>query len=393
MDIFQKCANFVEADRVKEEGLYPYFRPIASAEDTEVIIEGKRVLMFGSNNYLGLTVHPKVKEAAKRAIEKYGTGTCGSRFLNGTLEIHLELERKLADFMKKERALVFSTGYQTNLGTISALAGKDDVVITDKWDHASIIDGTRLSLGEIRRFKHNDMADLERVLRSIPDNKGKLIVVDGLFSMEGDIADLPGIVELAKKYDARLMVDDAHAIGVLGPNGRGTAEHYGLEDEVDLVMGTFSKSFASLGGFIAGKEYVVNFIQHFARSLIFSASMPPANVAAVSAALDIIISEPERRKRLWDNTKRMLEGLRSMGYDTGLSETPVIPVIIGDDMKTFMFWRALLDNGVYVNPVISPAVPPGRQLLRISMMATHTDEQIDRALEIFEKLGKKFEIL
>ncbi len=393
MDIFQKCANFVEADRVKEEGLYPYFRPIASAEDTEVIIEGKRVLMFGSNNYLGLTVHPKVKEAAKKAIEKYGTGTCGSRFLNGTLEIHLELERKLADFMKKERALVFSTGYQTNLGTISALAGKDDVVITDKWDHASIIDGTRLSLGEIRRFKHNDMADLERVLRSIPDNKGKLIVVDGLFSMEGDIADLPGIVELAKKYDARLMVDDAHAIGVLGPNGRGTAEHYGLEDEVDLVMGTFSKSFASLGGFIAGKEYVVNFIQHFARSLIFSASMPPANVAAVSAALDIIISEPERRKRLWDNTKRMLEGLRSMGYDTGLSETPVIPVIIGDDMKTFMFWRALLDNGVYVNPVISPAVPPGRQLLRISMMATHTDEQIDRALEIFEKLGKKFEIL
>ncbi len=393
MDIFQKCANFVEADKVKEEGLYPYFRPIASAEDTEVIIEGKKVLMFGSNNYLGLTVHPKVKEAAIKAIEKYGTGTCGSRFLNGTLEIHLELERKLADFMKKERALVFSTGYQTNLGTISALAGKDDVVITDKWDHASIIDGTRLSLGEIRRFKHNDMADLERVLKSIPDNKGKLIVVDGLFSMEGDIADLPGIVELAKKYGARLMVDDAHAIGVLGPNGRGTAEHYGLEDEVDLVMGTFSKSFASLGGFIAGKEYVVNFIQHFARSLIFSASMPPANVAAVSAALDIIINEPERRQRLWDNTKKMLEGLRGMGYDTGLSETPVIPVIIGDDMKTFMFWRALLDNGVYVNPVISPAVPPGRQLLRISMMATHTDEQIDRALEIFEKLGKKFGII
>ncbi len=393
MDIFQKCANFVEADKVKEEGLYPYFRPIASAEDTEVIIEGKKVLMFGSNNYLGLTVHPKVKEAAIKAIEKYGTGTCGSRFLNGTLEIHLELERKLARFMKKERALVFSTGYQTNLGTISALAGKDDVVITDKWDHASIIDGTRLSLGEIRRFKHNDMADLERVLKSIPDNKGKLIVVDGLFSMEGDIADLPGIVELAKKYGARLMVDDAHAIGVLGPNGRGTAEHYGLEDEVDLVMGTFSKSFASLGGFIAGKEYVVNFIQHFARSLIFSASMPPANVAAVSAALDIIINEPERRQRLWDNTKRMLEGLRGMGYDTGLSETPVIPVIIGDDMKTFMFWRALLDNGVYVNPVISPAVPPGRQLLRISMMATHTDEQIDRALEIFEKLGKKFGII
>lgn len=393
MDIFEKCAKFVEADEVKEQGLYPYFRPIASAEDTEVTIEGKRVLMFGSNNYLGLTVHPKVKEAAQKAIEKYGTGTCGSRFLNGTLEIHLELERKLADFMKKERALVFSTGYQTNLGTISALAGKEDVIITDKWDHASIIDGTRLSFGEIRRFKHNDMNDLERVLKSIPENKGKLIVVDGLFSMEGDIADLPGIVELAKKYGARVMVDDAHAIGVLGKNGRGTAEHYGLEDEVDLVMGTFSKSFASLGGFIAGKEYVINFIQHFARSLIFSASMPPANVAAVSAALDIIKNEPERRQKLWDNTKRMLDGLRGMGYDTGLSETPVIPVIIGDDMKTFMFWRALLDNGVYVNPVISPAVPPGRQLLRISMMATHTDEQIDRALEVFEKLGKKFEVI
>lgn len=393
MDIFDKCARFVEADKVKEEGLYPYFRPIASAEDTEVIIEGKKVLMFGSNNYLGLTVHPEVKEAAQKAIEKYGTGTCGSRFLNGTLEIHLELERKLADFMKKERALVFSTGYQTNLGTISALASKEDVIITDKWDHASIIDGTRLSFGEIRRFKHNDMKDLERVLKSVPDNKGKLIVIDGLFSMEGDIADLPGIVELAKKYDARVMVDDAHAIGVLGENGRGTAEHYGLEDEVDLVMGTFSKSIASLGGFIAGKEYVINYIQHFARSLIFSASMPPANVAAVSAALDIIINEPERRQKLWDNTHRMLNGLKSMGYDTGLSQTPVIPVIVGDDMKTFMFWRELLDNGVYVNPVISPAVPPGRQLLRISMMATHTEEQIDRALEIFEKLGKKYGVI
>ncbi len=393
MDIFDKCAKFVEADKVKEEGLYPYFRPIASAEDTEVIIEGKKVLMFGSNNYLGLTVHPKVKEAAQKAIEKYGTGTCGSRFLNGTLEIHLELERKLADFMKKERALVFSTGYQTNLGTISALASKEDVIITDKWDHASIIDGTRLSFGEIRRFKHNDMKDLERVLKSIPENKGKLIVIDGLFSMEGDIADLPGIVELAQKYGSRVMVDDAHAIGVLGENGRGTAEYYGLEDEVDLVMGTFSKSFASLGGFIAGEEYVINYIQHFARSLIFSASMPPANVAAVSAALDIIINEPERRQRLWDNTHRMLNGLKEMGYDTGLSKTPVIPVIIGDDMKTFIFWRELLDNGVYVNPVISPAVPPGRQLLRISMMATHTEEQIDRALEIFEKLGKKYGVI
>ncbi len=393
MDIFDKCVRFVEADKVKEEGLYPYFRPIASAEDTEVIIEGKKVLMFGSNNYLGLTVHPKVKEAAQKAIEKYGTGTCGSRFLNGTLEIHLELERKLANFMKKERALVFSTGYQTNLGTISALASKEDVIVTDKWDHASIIDGTRLSFGEIRRFKHNDMKDLERVLKSIPENKGKLIVIDGLFSMEGDIADLPGIVDLGKKYGARVMVDDAHAIGVLGKNGRGTAEHYGLEDEVDLVMGTFSKSFASLGGFIAGKEYVINYIQHFARSLIFSASMPPANVAAVSAALDIIINEPERRQRLWDNTYRMLNGLKEMGYDTGLSQTPVIPVIIGDDMKTFMFWRELLDNGVYVNPVISPAVPPGRQLLRISMMATHTEEQIDRSLEIFEKLGKKYGVI
>jgi 8-amino-7-oxononanoate synthase len=393
LDIFEKANHFTEHRKVQEMGLYPYFRPVSSAEDTEVIIEGKRVIMLGSNNYLGLTTHPKVKEAALRAIEEYGTSSCGSRFLNGTLSLHLRLEEKLAAFIKKERALVFSTGFQTNLGTISALVGKDDVVILDKWNHASIVDGARLSFGEIRRFRHNDMEDLERVLKEVPSEKGKLIVVDGLFSMEGDLANLPGIVELAKKYNARLMVDDAHAIGVMGANGRGTPEHFGVEKDVDLVMGTFSKSFASLGGFIAGPAHVIEYIQHHARSLIFSASMPPPNIATVEAALEIIQNEPERRERLWENTGYMRQGLKHLGFDTGLSETPVIPVVIGDDMLTFRFWRELFDEGVYTNPVISPAVPPGRALLRTSMMATHTREQLDRALSAFEKVGRRLGIL
>lgn len=393
MDIFVKVNNFTEHHRVQQLGLYPYFRPVASAEDTEVIIEGKKVIMLGSNNYLGLTTHPKVKEAALKALNEYGTSSCGSRFLNGTLNLHLRLEEKLADFMRKERALVFSTGFQTNLGAISALVGKEDVVILDKWDHASIVDGARLSYGEIRRFRHNDMNDLERVLSEIPDDRGKLIVVDGMFSMEGDLADLPGIVALSKKYGSKLMVDDAHAIGVMGPNGRGTTEHFGLDDQVDLIMGTFSKSFASLGGFIAGPEAVIDYIQHHARALIFSASMPPANIAAVEAALEIIKSEPERREKLWENTRRMRKGLQELGYDTGLSVTPVIPVVVGDDMLTFQFWRGLFDEGVYTNPVISPAVPPGRALLRTSMMATHTKEQIDLALAAFQKVGRKLGIL
>jgi len=393
MDIFGKCYLFKEHEEVKAMGLYPYFRRVESAEDTEVVIEGKRVIMLGSNNYLGLTTHPKVKEAAIRAIERYGTSSCGSRFLNGTLDLHERLERKLADFMKKEAALVFSTGFQTNLGVISSLVGREDVVVIDKWDHASIVDGARLSLGEVKRFKHNDLSDLERILKECRGYKGVLIVVDGVFSMEGDIVDLPGIVEMAKKYKARVMVDDAHAIGVLGENGRGTAEYFGLEDEVDLVMGTFSKSFASLGGFIAGERSVIEYIKHHARALIFSASMPPSAIAAVEAALEVIQSEPERREKLWKNTKKMKRGLEELGYDTGLSKTPVVPVIVGEDLVTFRFWRELLDEGVYTNPVISPAVPQGRAMLRTSLMATHTDEQLDRALSIFEKVGKKFGLI
>jgi len=389
MDLFAKCEAFVEARQAKALGYYPYFKPVATAEDTEVVIEGRRVLMLGSNNYLGLTTHPKVVKAAIEAVKKYGTSSCGSRFLNGTLTLHRELEERLAAFLKREAALVFSTGFQTNLGTISALVGKGDVVICDKWDHASIFDGARLAYGEMRRFRHNDMDDLERVLRDCPEGAGKLIVVDGLFSMEGDLAPLPRIVELAQKYGARLMVDDAHALGVLGEHGRGTAEHFGVEDKVDLVMGTFSKSFASLGGVIAGDAYVIEYIQHHARSMIFSASMPPAAVAAVLAALDVIETEPERRKQLWKNTRKMLKGLKELGFDTGRSETPVIPIVIGDMMKALEMWRKLFENGVYVNVVLPPAVPQGRALLRTSYMATHTEEQLDFALDVFEKVGKE----
>ncbi len=389
MDLFAKCEAFVEARQAKALGYYPYFKPVATAEDTEVVIEGRRVLMLGSNNYLGLTTHPKVVKAAIEAVKKYGTSSCGSRFLNGTLTLHRELEERLAAFLKREAALVFSTGFQTNLGTISALVGKGDVVICDKWDHASIFDGARLAYGEMRRFRHNDMDDLERVLRDCPEGAGKLIVVDGLFSMEGDLAPLPRIVELAQKYGARLMVDDAHALGVLGEHGRGTAEHFGVEDKVDLIMGTFSKSFASLGGVIAGDAYVIEYIQHHARSMIFSASMPPAAVAAVLAALDVIETEPERRKQLWKNTRKMLKGLKELGFDTGRSETPVIPIVVGDMMKALEMWRKLFENGVYVNVVLPPAVPQGRALLRTSYMATHTDKQLDFALDVFEKVGKE----
>ncbi len=389
MDLFAKCEAFVEARQAKELGYYPYFKPVATAEDTEVIIEGRRVLMLGSNNYLGLTTHPKVVQAAIEAVKRYGTSSCGSRFLNGTLELHRQLEERLAAFLKREAALVFSTGFQTNLGTISALVGKGDVVICDKWDHASIFDGARLAYGEMRRFRHNDTEDLERVLRECPKEAGKLIVVDGLFSMEGDLAPLPEIVELAQKYGARVMVDDAHALGVMGEHGRGTAEHFGIEDQVDLVMGTFSKSFASLGGVIAGDAYVIEYIQHHARSMIFSASMPPAAVAAVLAALDVIENEPERRRQLWRNTHKMLKGLRELGFDTGHSETPVIPIVVGDMFKALEMWRRLFESGVYTNVVLPPAVPPGRALLRTSYMATHTEKQLDFALSVFEKVGRE----
>ena len=386
-DLFEKCNKFTKAKELMSVGIYPYFRVIESAQDPEVIMNGRRMIMVGSNNYLGLTNHPAVKEAAIEAVKKYGSGCAGSRFLNGTLDIHVKLEEKLARFIRKEAALVFSTGFQVNLGVISALIGKDDVVIIDKMDHASIIDGCRLSYGEVKKFRHNDMADLERVLQQNAD-RSKLIVVDGVFSMEGDIVNLPEVVELAKKYGARLMVDDAHGIGVLGKTGRGTAEHFGLEDEVDIIMGTYSKSLASIGGFIAGSEKVVHYIKHFARTLIFSASPPPASVAAVSAALDIIDNEPDRIEMLWKNTRKMLAGFKSLGFRIGPSETPIIPVIVGENEKAFTMGMMLQEEGVFANVAVSPAVPEGKALIRTSYMATHTGEQMDRVLSAFEKTGK-----
>ena len=347
MDIFEKCAKATEYESgLKESGYYFFFRKLESPQDSEVVVNGKRVIMIGSNNYLGLTNHPRVKEAALKAIEKYGSGCAGSRFLNGNLEIHEELEKKLARFFRKEAALVFATGYQTNLGAIPALVGRDDVAIIDMHDHASIIDGCRLSFGEVKKYRHNDMDALERVLEKC-EGKGKLIIVDGVFSMDGDIADLPAVVRLAKAYGARIMVDDAHGIGVLGNGGRGTAEHFGLENEVDLIMGTYSKSLAAIGGFIAGSSDVINWIKHLARSMIFSASLPPSLVASVSAALDIIEEQPELRARLWRNTHKMLRGYKTIGYDTGTSETPIIPIMIKDTMKTYGMCRLLFENGVF----------------------------------------------
>ena len=393
MDLFAKCGAFVAAKQAKEMGYYPYFKPVSTAEDTEVIIEGRRVLMLGSNNYLGLTTHPKVKQAAVDAIKKYGTSSCGSRFLNGTLDLHHELEHRLARFLKREAALVFSTGYQTNLGSISALVEKNDIIISDKWNHASILDGARLSYGKMKRFRHNDTEDLAQVLASCPKDAGKFVVIDGLFSMEGDLAPLPRIVELSKKHAARVLVDDAHGLGVMGEHGRGTSEHFGVEDDVDLVMGTFSKSFASLGGVIAGEEYVISYIQHHARSMIFSASMPPAAVATVLASLDVIKSEPERRKHLWKNTHKMMTGLKDLGFDTGKSETPVIPIVVGDMYKALQMWKSLFESGVYANVVLPPAVPQGRALLRTSYMATHTEKQLDFALKAFETVGQEFGLI
>jgi 8-amino-7-oxononanoate synthase len=393
MDVFEKCVKVNEQVReVYDSGNYFFFRKLESAQDSEVMVNGRRVIMAGSNNYLGLTTHPRVKEAAIKAIEKFGSGCAGSRFLNGNLEIHEELEAKLARFFRKEAALVFATGYQTNLGAISALVGRNDVAIIDKYDHASIFDGCRLSFGKVKKYRHNDMKDLERTLETTKD-KGKLIIVDGVFSMEGDIADLPPIVKLAKAHGARVMVDDAHGIGVLGKGGRGTAEHFGLENEVDLIMGTYSKSLAGIGGFVAGSWEVINYIKHTARSMIFSASLPPALVASVSTALDIIEEQPQLLTQLWKNTRKMLQGYKEMGFDTGTSETPIVPIIIGDTMKVFGMCRLLFENGIFVNPVASPAVPPGRELLRTSYMATHTEEQLDRVLETFKKVGKQMGLI
>jgi len=373
-------------------GCYPYFHVVESEQNPEVIVEGRKMLMLGSNNYLGLTSHPKVKEAAIEAIKKYGSGCAGSRFLNGTLDIHVKLEEKLASFSRKEAALTFSTGYQTNLGIISSLAGKDDVVVIDKSDHASIYDACRLSFAEIKKFKHNDMSSLEFVLRECGD-RGKLVVVDGVYSMEGDIAPLPDILKVCKKYGARLMVDDAHGVGVLGKTGRGAAEHFGLEKEVDIIMGTYSKSLASIGGFVAANEDVIHYIKHTSRPLIFSASPSPASAASVLAALEIIDQEPERRERLWHNTNKMRKAFKRMGFDTGVSETPIIPLLMGEMEQAFMMWKILWEEGVFVNPVVPPATQPGRCLIRTSYMATHTDEMLDRALGILEKAGKKLGVI
>lgn len=391
MDLFKKCKETVNAvERAKSIEIYPYFTPIESTQDHRVLIKGKEYIMIGSNGYLGLASDPRLKEAAIEAIKKYGSTCSGSRFLNGTLDIHLKLEEELAKFFDKDGAIVFSTGFQTNLGIISSIAGKDDIIIIDRQDHASIIDGCRLSFAEVKKFMHNDMVDLERILKSLPPDKGKLLIVDGVFSMEGDVINLPEIFNLKNKYNAKLLVDDAHGIGVMGEKGRGVCEHFGLLNEVDIIMGTFSKSFASLGGFVVADADVITHIRHTARSLIFSASMTPASVASALKSLEIIKNEPERRKRLWEITERVKAGFKNIGLDTGNSTTPVIPVIIGDDEKCFAFWKMLFENGVFANPVISPATPPGRALIRTSYMATHTDEDISIVLDVFARCAKAF---
>ncbi len=388
MDIFEKAFDYKEAKEAIRNGTDPYFLPMSASEGTEAVFQGHRLIMCGSNNYLGLTTDPRVQQAAIDAIHAFGTSCTGSRFLNGTLELHEQLEHELAEWVGKEAALVFSTGMQTNLGVISAVVGRGDVVILDKDDHASLVDGARLAWGETRRFKHNDMQDLDRVLAGVPADKGKLGVVDGLFSMGGDLAPLPEIAALCKKHGARLMVDDAHGLGVMG-GGRGTSAHFGVTDKVDLIMSTFSKSFASLGGFIAGDEQVIHYIKHHARALIFSASIPAANAAAALAALRIMRDEPERVQRLTAIGDRMRHELSGMGYNIGGTVTPIIPIIIGGNPRTLLTWRTLFDAGVFVNPVLSPAVPEGMELLRTSYMASHTDMQIDRVLQVYCDVGKE----
>lgn len=390
MDLFDKCAATVKIVRdAHDTGIYPYFTPIQSAQGRRVMINGEEFIMIGSNGYLGLAADPRMKETVIDAVKKYGSTCSGSRFLNGTLEIHVRLENDLARFFNKDGAIVFSTGFQTNLGIISAMVGKDDVLIIDRQDHASIIDGCRLSFGALKKYPHNDMAELERILKAIPANKGKLIVVDGVFSMEGDLCNLPEIVRLKNKYGARLLVDDAHGVGVMGRNGQGVCEHFDVLDEVDIIMGTFSKAFASLGGFVVAESAAITHIKHMARSLIFSASMTPASVASAQFALGVIKSEPQRRTRLWEITNRVLAGFKKIGLDIGASETPVIPVIVGADETCFAFWKMLFANRVFANPVISPATPPGRALIRTSYMATHTDEDIDTVLDVFARCARE----
>ena len=389
----RKTSHFTEPQRIEKMGIYPFFRMIESDQDTVVSIKGKKVLMFGSNSYMGLTNHPKIKEACKKAVDKYGSGCAGSRFLNGTLDIHIELENKLAEFVNKDATLVYSTGFQVNIGVIPTVTGRNDYILIDEMDHASIIEATRLAFAKVMKYKHNDMIALERLLKKCEPNRIKLIVVDGVFSMDGDIVDLPGIVKLAEKYEATVMVDDAHAIGVIGENGSGTASHFGLTDKVDLIMGTFSKSLASLGGFIASDFETINYIKHHSRSLMFSASITPASAAAVLAALEIIKNEPERMEKLWEITNYAIDNFRRLGFDIGQTQTPIIPLYIRDNILTLKLVRMLMDEGVFVNPVVSPAVSKDDTLIRFSLMATHTKEQIDFALEKITRLSKKLGII
>jgi 8-amino-7-oxononanoate synthase len=389
-DLFRKCYDYTRADEVKASGLYPYFIPIEGSEGTVVTIAGRQRIMLGSNNYLGLTHDPRVLARAEEVTRRYGTGCTGSRFLNGTLDLHEKLENDLAALVGKETALVFSTGFFANLGAISTLVGRGDYVIIDKLDHASIVDGCRLAMGETLRFRHNDIDDLERVLTKASHKPcGKLVVVDGIFSMEGDLSNLPEIVPMAKRYNARVMVDEAHSVGVMGPTGAGAAEHFGLTDDVDLIMGTFSKAFASIGGFVAGDAKVVSFIKHNARAFIFSAALPPYAVATVQACVDILKTEPQLREQLWRNAAFMKNGIQALGFNTGPCESPVIPVIVGPIERTFIFWKELLEEGVFTNPVVPPAVPENSCLIRTSVMASHTEELLTRALEIFKRAGKK----
>lgn len=393
MDVFRKCQTYELPEQVRRAGLYSYFRPLTSGQDPEVVVEGRRVLMLGSNNYLGLTTHPEVRAAATEAIARYGTGCAGSRLLNGSLDLHERLEERIATFLDRPAALTFPTGYQTNLGVVGSLLGRHDVALLDALDHACIIDGARLGLGRTVKFPHNDVKALEARLARLDPRKGRLIVVDGVYSMEGDLCRLPEIVELTERYDARLVVDDAHGIGVLGARGRGTAEHFHVEDGVDLLVGTFSKSLATVGGFVAGDTSVIDYLRHHARPGIFSAALPPACAAAALAAIEVLDREPERLQRLWKNTEHLRRGLVELGFDTGASQSPVIPVVVGEDATAFRMVRRLQDAGVFVNCVVSPAVPRGRAMIRTSLMATHTPEQLDRGLEAFATVGRELGLL
>ena len=391
--LFDKCRNFTAARELQATGLYPYFKPIAESEDTIVVVEGKQRIMLGSNNYLGLTHHPKVLEAAARALHRYGSGCTGSRFLNGSLDLHEQLEGALAEFLGKEMCLVFSTGYGANLGLISGLVGRGETVYLDKLDHACIVDGAKLSFGVTQRFNHADLDHLTLLLDRNTSGRGGMIVVDGVYSMEGDIANIPGLSKLAKRYGVALAVDDAHALGVLGPNGDGTGAHFGMQADIDIIAGTFSKSLASVGGFVAGDEQVIHYLKHHSRPFIFTASLPPANTAGVLAALEVLQREPERRDRLWANARRLREGFVSLGFEVGPTETPIIPVLTGPLSTTFLFWRRLYDDGVFTNPVGPPAVPPDGCRLRTSVMATHSAEQIDFCLEAFGRIGKDLGVI